>query len=77
MKRFNFKELNEIEGKEQYRVEISNRFTDFQTLDTEVDINKARETIRKNVKISAKESLLGYLNQIRINHGSMKHAQNY
>jgi hypothetical protein len=30
-----------------------------ENLDTEVDVNKARETIRKNIKISAKESL-GY-----------------
>jgi hypothetical protein len=27
MERFNFKKLNEVEGKEQYRVEILNRFT--------------------------------------------------
>jgi hypothetical protein len=26
MERFNLKKLNEIEGKEQYRVEISNRY---------------------------------------------------
>jgi hypothetical protein len=26
MERFNLKKLNEVEGKEQYRVEISNRF---------------------------------------------------
>jgi hypothetical protein len=44
MERFNLKKLNEVEGKEQYHVEISNRF--------------ACETI-KNIKISAKESL-GY-----------------
>jgi hypothetical protein len=27
MERFNVKKLNEVEGKEQYHVEISNRFT--------------------------------------------------
>jgi hypothetical protein len=26
MERFNLKKLNEVEGKEEYRVEISNRF---------------------------------------------------
>jgi hypothetical protein len=36
MKRFNLKKLNDVEGKEQFRVEVSNRFTD---LDTEVEIN--------------------------------------
>jgi ABC-type cobalamin/Fe3+-siderophores transport system ATPase subunit len=29
MERFNLKKLNEVEGKEQYRVEISNRFAAF------------------------------------------------
>jgi hypothetical protein len=29
MERFNFKKLNEVEGKEQYRVVVSNRFTAF------------------------------------------------
>jgi hypothetical protein len=36
MERFNLKELNEIEGKEQYRVEDSNRFAALEDLDTEV-----------------------------------------
>jgi hypothetical protein len=30
MERFNLKKLNEVEGKEQYRVEISNRFAEYQ-----------------------------------------------
>jgi hypothetical protein len=41
MEGFNLKKLSEIQGKERYRVEISNRFTAFQNLDTEVDVNKA------------------------------------
>jgi hypothetical protein len=32
MERFNFKKLNEVEGKEQYCVEISNRFTALENL---------------------------------------------
>jgi hypothetical protein len=40
MERFNLKKLNEVEDKEQYCVEISNRFTDMEKLDTEVGINK-------------------------------------
>jgi hypothetical protein len=31
MDRFNLKKLNEAEGKEQYRVEISNRFSALET----------------------------------------------
>ncbi|PNF19155.1 hypothetical protein B7P43_G09800 [Cryptotermes secundus] len=54
-----FKKLNEVEGKEQCRVEISNRFAALENLDTEVNVNKTSETIRENIKMSAKESL-GY-----------------
>jgi hypothetical protein len=46
MERFNLKTLNKVEGKEQYCVEISNRFAALENLDTEVDINRAWETIR-------------------------------
>ncbi|PNF25843.1 hypothetical protein B7P43_G11138 [Cryptotermes secundus] len=59
MERFNLKKLNEVEGKEQYPVEISNRFVALENLDTKVGVDKAWETIRENIKISAKESL-GY-----------------
>jgi hypothetical protein len=56
MERFNLKNLNEVEGKEQYRVEISNRFVALEDLDTEAEINSAWEMIRGNIKISDKES---------------------
>jgi hypothetical protein len=59
MERFNLKKLNEIQGKELRRVEISNRFAALENVDTEVDINRAWETIREHIKISAKASL-GY-----------------
>jgi hypothetical protein len=48
-----------VEGKAQYGVEVSNRFAALEDLDAEVDNNNAWETIRDNIKISAKESL-GY-----------------
>jgi hypothetical protein len=41
MERFNLKKLNEVEDKEQYWVEISNRFTALGNLDDDVDINRA------------------------------------
>jgi hypothetical protein len=41
MEEFNPKTLNEVEGKEHYRVESSNRFTALENLDIEVDINRA------------------------------------
>jgi hypothetical protein len=39
MERFSLKKLNEVEGKEQFRVEVSNRFATLEYLDAEVDIN--------------------------------------
>jgi hypothetical protein len=42
----NLKKLNEVEGKEQSRVEVSNsRFAALEDLNAEVDINSAWETI--------------------------------
>jgi hypothetical protein len=51
MERFNLKKLNEVEDKEQFRVEISFRFAALEKLDTEVDFNKAWETMIENIKI--------------------------
>jgi hypothetical protein len=53
------KKLKEVEDKEQYPVEISKPFAALENSGTEVDINKAWETVRENIKISAKESV-GY-----------------
>jgi hypothetical protein len=49
MERFSLKKLNEVEGKEQYRVEISSSFAALENFDTEVDINRAGETVRTNI----------------------------
>jgi hypothetical protein len=46
MERFTLKKLNEVEGKEQCRVEVSNRFAALGDLDAEVEINSAWEIIR-------------------------------
>jgi hypothetical protein len=53
----NLKKLKELEGKEEYRIEISNRFAGLDKLDGELDINKDWETIIENIRISPKESL--------------------
>jgi hypothetical protein len=52
MERFNLKKLKEVEGKGQYRVEISNGLAALEKLYAEVDINRALETIRENINIS-------------------------
>jgi hypothetical protein len=50
LERFNLKKLNEVEGKEQFRVKVSNRFAALE----DVEINSAWETIRENIKMSTK-----------------------
>jgi hypothetical protein len=76
MERFNHKKLNEVEDKEKYCIEVLSRFAALEDLDAEVEITSPWETIRENIKISAKESLR-YLNSRSISHGSTKDAQNY
>jgi hypothetical protein len=46
MDRLNLKKLNEVEFKEKYRVEVSNRFAALEELDAKVEINTVWETIR-------------------------------
>jgi hypothetical protein len=60
IEKFNLKKLNMMEGKEQYQVKISNRFTALERLHNDMDINNAWETIRQNITLSAKESLRYY-----------------
>jgi hypothetical protein len=58
LKRFDLKKLN-IEVKEKYQVEISNRCATLESLDESFDINNAWESIRENIKTSAKDNV-GY-----------------
>jgi hypothetical protein len=55
----NLRKLNEVEGREKYCVEVSSRFIALENLDIVVEINAVWETIRENLKISAKVGL-GY-----------------
>jgi hypothetical protein len=58
MERFNLKKLNEVEDKEKYSVEVSNRFAALKASDAEVEINSAWETVRQISKFQPKS--LGY-----------------
>jgi hypothetical protein len=53
------KKIDHVEVKEKYQVEISNRFAILESLDERFDINNDWESIRENIKISAKDNL-GY-----------------
>jgi hypothetical protein len=59
VQRFDLKKLDNVEVKEEYHIEISNSFATLEHLDESFDINNAWESIRENVKTSAKDNL-GY-----------------
>jgi hypothetical protein len=53
MDRYDLKNLNEEEVKEQYQVKIKNRFSALEILEDNGDINMAWNAIREHIKISA------------------------
>jgi hypothetical protein len=57
VERYNLKQLNEEEVNEQCQVTIKNKFEALENLDDNGDINKTWETIRENIRISAKGSI--------------------
>jgi hypothetical protein len=59
MEWFNLKKLNDVEGKEHYHVQISNRFADLENLDADVDNNRASRNISANTNILVKQ-IIGY-----------------
>jgi uncharacterized protein (DUF1499 family) len=62
MHRFNLKKIKVVEAKENYLVEVPNTriFVLVEDLEAEVNINSAWETIRGNIKISAKERIISH-----------------
>jgi hypothetical protein len=59
MERFSLNKLNDVEGKERYRVEVFNKFRAVEELDTEVEINSVCEMVRENINnFSQRESRL-------------------
>jgi len=50
-------ELNELEVKQKYQIELTNRFAALKDLDVDEDVNRAWENIKGYKKTSAKESL--------------------
>jgi hypothetical protein len=55
--RFNLKKLSELEVRKQYQIKISNMFAALENLNVSEDINRASESNKESIKISAKESL--------------------
>jgi len=58
------RKLNELEVRKQYHIEITNRFKALENLSNDKDINRGWESIKENIKTSAKERVgLGELMQ--------------
>ena len=55
--RFNLRKLNEPEVREQYQMEITNRFAALENLNDDEDVNRTWENIKENIQTSVKESL--------------------
>jgi hypothetical protein len=56
MQRFDLRKLNDVEVKEQYRVKITSRFAAVENFDDTVDMNRAWENIRENIKLQPKKA---------------------
>ena len=48
--RFNLRKLNEPEVREQYKIEIRNRFAALEKLNDEEDVNRTWENIKENIQ---------------------------
>jgi hypothetical protein len=52
--RFNLRELNDLEIRKRYQIEITKRFAALENTSDDEGINRAWESIKENIKTSAK-----------------------
>jgi hypothetical protein len=55
--RFNLRKLNEPEVREQYQIEIRNRFAALENVKNDEDVDRTWENSKENIQTSTKESL--------------------
>jgi len=55
--RFKLRKLNEPEVREQYQIEITNRFAALENLNDDKDVDRTSENIKENIQTSVNESL--------------------
>jgi hypothetical protein len=48
------RKINELDFKEKYQIEITNRFSALENLNVDEDVNRAWENIKENIKTLAK-----------------------
>jgi hypothetical protein len=65
VERFNLKQLNEEEVKEQYQVTVKNKFAALENLDDNGDINRAWETIKREQEFRPNR-VSGFMNKNHI-----------
>ena len=53
--RFNLRQLKELEVKEKYQIEITNRFAALENLNVDEDVNRVWQNIKENIKTSTKK----------------------
>ena len=51
------RKLNEPEVREQYQIEITNRFAALENLNDDKDVDRTSENIKENIQTSVNESL--------------------
>jgi hypothetical protein len=56
-KKFNLRKLDDLEVRKQYRTEFTYRLAALENVSDDEDLNRAWESIKENIKTSAKESL--------------------
>ena len=54
---FNSRKLNEPEVREQYQIEITDRFAALENLNDDQDVNRTWENIKENIQNAGKETL--------------------
>jgi hypothetical protein len=60
---FNLRKLNELDVREHYQLDITNKFAALESLTIGDDINRAWENIKENIKTSATEDLGLYVSK--------------
>ena len=72
--RFNLRKLRELEVKEKYQIEITNRFAALENLNVDEDVNRVWENIKRISKPQLKTAWV-CTNGSSINHGLTKNME--
>jgi len=71
--RFNLRKLKELEVKEKYQIQFTNRFAALENLIVDEDVNRVWETLKRTSKLQIKRAWV-CTNGNSINHGLTKNV---